>query len=87
MRKLTLFICHDRLLHSMLRMELVSYSRMITANVGTEGAAEKFLIWTDFEFRDRIPFISLTSSRIPMVYSSFCQNNSAAISDRVRFSK
>jgi hypothetical protein len=59
----------------------------ITANVGTEGATENFLIWTDFEFRDRIPFISLISSRIPMVYSSFCQNNSAAISDRARFAK
>jgi hypothetical protein len=25
---------------------------VITANVGTEGATENFLIWTDFEFRD-----------------------------------
>jgi hypothetical protein len=58
-----------------------------TANVGTEGAAENFPIWTDFRFRDRFAFISRVSGWIIMVYSAFCQNNSSTISDRARFSK
>jgi hypothetical protein len=60
---------------------------LFTANVRTEGTTENFPIQTDFEFHDRIPFISLISSQIHMVYSSFCQNNSTTISDRAIFSK
>jgi hypothetical protein len=59
----------------------------LTANVGTEGATENFLIWTDFGFCDQFPFISLISARITIVYGAFSQSNSGAISDRARFFK
>jgi hypothetical protein len=61
--------------------------KKITAKVGTEGATENFLIWTDFGFCDRFMFISLISGRITMFYSAFYQDNSSAISDRARFTK
>jgi hypothetical protein len=59
--------------------------RCFTANVGTEGATKKFLIWTHFGIRDRFPNISLISHRITMFYRSFFQNNYGAISDRAGF--
>jgi hypothetical protein len=44
-----------------------SDQRNITANHGTEGANKNYLFWTDFEFNNRFPHISLSFAHIILV--------------------
>jgi hypothetical protein len=52
-----------------------------TANVGTEGANEKFLFWELFCHTNRFPHISLSFGQITSKNIPFFQNSLCAISD------
>jgi hypothetical protein len=52
-----------------------------TANVGNEGANEKFPFWELFRRADRFPRISLSFCQITSKHIPFFQDNSCAISD------
>jgi hypothetical protein len=60
---------------------------VIKANVGTEGAKEKFPFWEFFRRADRFPHNSLSSGLITSKISPIFKNNPSAISDRATFIK
>ena len=62
-------------------------SEAITANVGTEGANEKFPFWELFRRADRFPHISMSFDPITSKPIPIFRNNSCAISDVVEIAE
>jgi hypothetical protein len=62
-------------------------ARPFSANVGTEGANEKFPFWELFRRTDRFPNISMSFGPITSKPIPIFRNNSCAISDVVEIAK